>query len=398
VEQHNFDLITVGGGLGGSTLAKIMAEHGARVLVVERERQFSDRIRGEWIAPWGVAEAQRIGIYTTLVERCAHELPNLEIVGMGPPRNLRETTLQRLPGMTVYHPAMQEILLEVADRSGAEIWRGATVRNVCPGESPIALIERDGNSQKVTARLIACADGRSSASRRWGGFVPRREKQKLFGAGVLFENVATDEDTSIAVFDLPSRRLALLFPQGGGRVRAYLTYDPAELDRLQGAGDVSRFVSSSIQTGIPERCFADARAVGPLASFDMTESWVPNPYRDGIVLIGDAAGSSDPTWGQGLSITMRDVRELSENLLATDDWTLAGRRYAQARDVYFQTEVRVAAWLFEMFFGEGTAADRVRERAIPLLIAEPDRFPDHGFSGLDLPSDEQVRRRFFGEL
>lgn len=53
MKRCDFDLITVGGGLGGSALAEKMAESGARVLVVERERQFSDRIRGEWMAPWG---------------------------------------------------------------------------------------------------------------------------------------------------------------------------------------------------------------------------------------------------------------------------------------------------------------------------------------------------------
>jgi choline dehydrogenase-like flavoprotein len=65
----DYDVITVGGGLGGSALAKVLAEHGARVLVVKRERQFSDRIHGEWIAPWGVAEAQRIGFTT----RCSND-------------------------------------------------------------------------------------------------------------------------------------------------------------------------------------------------------------------------------------------------------------------------------------------------------------------------------------
>src|SRR3989442_15175364 len=43
--QGTYDIITVGGGLGGSTLAKVMAERGARVLVLERERQFRDRVR-----------------------------------------------------------------------------------------------------------------------------------------------------------------------------------------------------------------------------------------------------------------------------------------------------------------------------------------------------------------
>jgi hypothetical protein len=30
-------------------------------------------------------------------------------------------------------------------------------------------------------------------------------------------------------------------------------------------------------------------------------------------------------------------------------------------------------------------------------MQEPERFPDHTFSGPDLPSDDSVRRRFFGE-
>ena len=38
---------TVGGGLGGASLAKAMAERGYRVPVLERETRFKDRVRGE---------------------------------------------------------------------------------------------------------------------------------------------------------------------------------------------------------------------------------------------------------------------------------------------------------------------------------------------------------------
>ncbi len=69
-----YDIITVGGGLGGATLAKAMAEHGARVLVLEREKQFKDRVRGEVVAPWGVAEVKALEIYDLLRATCGQDI------------------------------------------------------------------------------------------------------------------------------------------------------------------------------------------------------------------------------------------------------------------------------------------------------------------------------------
>src|ERR1700745_1536912 len=73
--KHEYDIITVGGGLGGATLAKAMAQHGVRVLVLEREQQFKDRVRGELMVPWGVAEARTLGLYALLRDTCGHEVP-----------------------------------------------------------------------------------------------------------------------------------------------------------------------------------------------------------------------------------------------------------------------------------------------------------------------------------
>src|SRR5215469_2718610 len=119
MSKFDYDIVVVGGGLGGSALAKVMAGHGARVLVVERELRFKDRIRGEWMSPWGVIEAQRIGIYELLLDTCAHQLfyhKNMQ------PESVRDLT--RLPALTFYHPTMQEVLIEAAERAGAEVWRG----------------------------------------------------------------------------------------------------------------------------------------------------------------------------------------------------------------------------------------------------------------------------------
>ena len=42
----NYDIVTIGGGIAGTLLAKAMSDAGAKVLVIERELQFKDRVRG----------------------------------------------------------------------------------------------------------------------------------------------------------------------------------------------------------------------------------------------------------------------------------------------------------------------------------------------------------------
>jgi len=397
--NYDYDVITVGGGLGGSALAKVLAENGLRVLVIERERQFKDRIRGEWMAPWGVAEAQNLGLYDTLLERCGHETPFFDTIGMGPARDLRTTTPQQLPSLTFYHCAMQEVLIEVARNAGAVVWRGASVCDVRLGHGhpAIATVELDGAVRELSARLVVSADGRSSNGRTWGAFEAHRGKQRLLGAGVMFENMFVQEDKNLLVMLPGVQRAALLFPQGRGRVRSYIVYGPHEIGRLQGMGDADRFVEECVRTGIPRDSFTGVRAVGPLATFDMTESWIDNPYRDGFALIGDAAASTDPTWGQGLSLTLRDVRVLSEKLIANPDWEMAARTYAAEHEHYLKSMLTAHGWLFDFFFDLGPEAAARRARALPLLMHEPERAPDHNFSGPEMPSDENARRRFFAD-
>src|SRR5258708_35198025 len=122
MSSSQFDLVTVGGGLGASALAISMARRGARVLVLEKETQFRDRVRGEGLAPWGVAEARELGIADLLLKRCAKAVPWVEM-GFGP-RNLVETTPQKEPFLTHCHPGIQEDLLPEAQQAGAQVRLG----------------------------------------------------------------------------------------------------------------------------------------------------------------------------------------------------------------------------------------------------------------------------------
>src|SRR5262249_34014263 len=108
-----YDIITVGGGLGGSTLATVMAARGARVLALERERRLRVRGRGEVMVAWGGAEARELGVFRLLLESCGRELRWFALsVGPepGPPRDLLAPTPQQAPSLALSHPVMQELL------------------------------------------------------------------------------------------------------------------------------------------------------------------------------------------------------------------------------------------------------------------------------------------------
>jgi 2-polyprenyl-6-methoxyphenol hydroxylase-like FAD-dependent oxidoreductase len=394
-----WDLITVGGGLGGAALARAMAERGARVLVVEREREFRDRVRGEVLSPWGVAEARALGIADRLLATCGQELRFLDTY-LGPMqvmhRDLVETTPQHAGFLAFFHPAMQETLLEAAREAGAEVRRGARVREVVPGDPARVTVEADGQGSQERARLVVGADGRASLVRRWGGFAVRQDPEHLLISGLLLEDTALPSDTARFVLEPTRGSGVLLFPQPG-RMRLYLVHQASAGRRLQGASDVPGLLDEAFDIGAPREAFADARPVGPLATFDCADTWVPHPYESGVALIGDAGTASDPAWGQGLAITLRDVRLLRDRLLAGTDWDAAGHAYAEEHDRFWAVTHTSDGWASEMFYRTGPEADERRARALPLLAADPTRAPDHAFSGPDLPADEATRRRFFAE-
>jgi len=143
--------------------------------------------------------------------------------------------------------------------------------------------------------------------------------------------------------------------------------------------------------------FEDVRQIGPLATFGCAHSWVYHPYRDGVALVGDSAASSDPTWGQGLSLTLRDARVLRDHLMRTDDWDAAGHAYAEEHDGYAGRLHTFHQWMSAMYLATGPDADARRARAMPLIAQDPSRQPDALFVGPDLPVDEAARKRFSGK-
>jgi 2-polyprenyl-6-methoxyphenol hydroxylase-like FAD-dependent oxidoreductase len=396
-----YDVLVIGGGLGGASIGKAMAERGARVLIVEREREFRDRVRGEGMHPWGVVEAERLGLLTPLLDTCGRPARWWSVYA-GPDRVARRdlvaTTTSAVGALNFYHPAMQQALLDTAASAGAEIRRPGEAVEIVPGTPPAVVVRSGERQERIEARLVVAADGRTSRARSLAGFTTRRDPERLGIAGVLHAGLNLPDDTVQMWTNWSRSEAVLIFPQGEGRFRSYLLYRrQGPLRPLAGARHAGDFLAACTAAGAPPEWFAAAATIGPLASFDAAERWVDHPYRAGVVLIGDAAAASDPCFGCGLSLTLRDVRVLRDCLVAGSDWDAAAHAYADEHDRYSGALRAIIGWMRDLYYERGPEAEARRAHALPRLAREPARVPDLRGAGPEAPSDDAARRRFFGE-
>ncbi len=396
----SYDAIIVGGGLAGSSLADQLARDGHNVLVLERETRFKDRVRGENMLPWGVAAARRLGIYDDIVAAGGNPAPNWMMYVMGspaPPRDLRHTTPGGDTMLSVYHPDMQEALMARAIGAGARVARGATVLDIesGPNRLPTVTYELDGTRHTESARIVVGADGRASQVRAWGNFDVQRNPDFLTIAGMLVEGTSVPDDA--AYLCMGPGFATFWAPLGNQRSRTYFIYPGVAGRRgLSGKNKVEAFLQSVQSVGTPESWLDGARSAGPLAEFEGADHWVESPAKNGVVLIGDAAAASDPSWGSGLSLTLLDVETLANALRSTNDWNAGIAAYARQHDEYYGALHRILGWSTELIWTPGPEADERRGRVMPKMMQDPTGFPDLVGLGPFGPSDEQARRLMLG--
>jgi 2-polyprenyl-6-methoxyphenol hydroxylase-like FAD-dependent oxidoreductase len=335
------DVVIVGGGIAGASLAVLLARGGVDVTVLERSTVYEDRVRGETMPPWGYRElvvtdlldvflradgrvAQR---YTSYGDTMAPETADATAVDAS----------ALLPGaagsLNLSHPGACQALSDEAASAGARVVRGVRGVAVTAGEQPEISFRTSAGAQTLRPRLVVGADGRSSVVRRQIGVELERSGVRTFASGVLLEGVEKWPRTTNGVGTWGDVYY-LVFPRGEDRARLYLLWDRSQPQRFAGPQAPARMVEQMALLGcFPEAdWFAAARPVSPVASYPMEDTWSDRPYAPGVVLIGDAAGWNDPVIGQGLSIAVRDVRLVAAALLGTTDWSPAAfEDYAHER-------------------------------------------------------------------
>jgi 2-polyprenyl-6-methoxyphenol hydroxylase and related FAD-dependent oxidoreductases len=396
-----YDLIIVGGGIGGSALGAVMAKAGWSVLVLEKQAQYEDRVRGEWIAPWGVVETQRLGIYDTLMAAGGHHITSHVTYDESLPPELCEQAVMPLnllpdvPGpLCIGHPHHCETLFSLAASSGATCIRPVVVHSVTTGSSPSVTYEHEGEKVTATAPLIVGAEGRQSNVRKEAGIELHQDKPHHWFAGLLVDGVEGIDDTRQTI-GTEGNFGFLAFPQGGSKVRVYGGYALEERGKFNGEEGAKRFLESFKFRSAPgNEAIANGTPVGPLFSYFNNDAWTDEPFAEGCVLVGDAAGWNDPINGLGLSITYRDVRIVSDILKATgkdkkpDFSDYASERAERMRRLRFAGQLQAA---LDMEFDEKAKARREayhhRRAADPnvgihgvAILAGPEVVPEEFFT------------------
>jgi 2-polyprenyl-6-methoxyphenol hydroxylase-like FAD-dependent oxidoreductase len=397
------DVVVVGGGIAGASIATVLARGGVEVLLLERQRGYRDRVRGEYMAPWGVLEARALGLEDVIRRAQAADarymVPYDELCDPAVAEENKRDNSAFFPGvqgpLCASHPETCQALAENAVRSGAELVSGVAGIQVQTGQRPSITIH-NGNLRQVRPRLIIGADGRASTVRRQSGIHINKAPATHVIAGLLVEGASRwpGDQYSIGV----EKDLQFyVFPQGDGRLRLYTCHANEQANRWAGRAGAHRFVEAFAGLrSIPESLgLDDVKPTGPCGTFSGEQTWCDEPYADGVVLIGDAGGYDDPVDGQGLSLAMCDVRRLSEQLLASGDWTAAAlRQYGEQRAERLRRTRRVSktfAALMTTFTDAGRARraryyaasaagqDHVR-MALGAMFLGPDRMPNEAFT------------------
>jgi 2-polyprenyl-6-methoxyphenol hydroxylase-like FAD-dependent oxidoreductase len=381
VNPEAVDLVIVGGGIGGSSMGLVMSRAGYSCAVLERTTTFPDRTRGEWLAPWGVGEARRIGVETELRLARGHVLRrhvNYEPEATREHSESEALDLSRMVRdvegpMTQRHPDACQVLFDAAEKAGALCVRG--VENVTvdtEGGFQLVRFTVEGSVHELRCRLVVAADGRQSVIRRQLGLELHTDEPHHLFSGLLVDD-ADGFPEDLQVIGSTDEVHYLAFPQGSGRMRLYIGFPFSDRHRYTGEVGARNFLNAFDAPSFPySEAIMNSTPASPHATYANEDGWMDEPVAPGVVFIGDAAGWNDPINGQGLSITLRDVRITSEILKSTSEWSQSafneyvGERRVRMSNLLFAA--RVSSKINNEF---GPEAVECRLRAKARMLEDP---------------------------
>jgi len=311
-----FDAIVVGGRCAGAPVARLLAQGGAKVLLVDRATFPSEIPHGHFIHRQGPSRLKQWG----LLDRIAAVCPAVseQLVDLGDfPLISHDIVLDGVAwGYGPRRRLLDKILIDAAIESGVEVREGVIVEDYLVDGDRIAGIRgrsTSGELFKETAAITVGADGRNSRLARtvqtpayevtppltcyyfsyWSGVETRAFElyQRTAERRVIF-SFKTSDDLYAVFVGAPIEELPEIRTNIEAHFTRALDSAPDFAERLRAGKREERFYGSS---DLP--------------------NFYRKPYGDGWALVGDAGCHKDPFMALGIADALRDADLLSTAIL-----------------------------------------------------------------------------------
>lgn len=312
------EVLIIGGGPAGLSAGVALAEYGIAVLICEGTADPGHKPCGEGLQPAALRELELLGVNGAELSDAGSPLLGVRYVS---PLGQRAEGLFARPGLGLRRGELQRLLRARAERQPTLRLLRADAR-VLQRANGLLGVRIDGSIS--TPRLIIGADGLNSRARKAAGIAFQRITPFRYG---LRQHFKVPRWTDHVEVYWSARSEAYLTPVGRDEVNVSVLWqgEPrAGGSRRSGAPDL--FVTfpelaRRLAGAAPHR---DARAYGPLRVD------VPTPARDGLVLLGDAAGYVDAITGEGVGLAVAKARALARVVVPA---LLSARQQLRLRDL-----------------------------------------------------------------
>lgn len=329
------DLIIVGAGMVGSTLALALKDAGLSIKLIDAgpldihpctaADPFEPRVSALSAASQRILE--RVGAWPGISRRRASPYTDMHVwdgSGTGQIHFSAASVHADVLGHIVENRVVQDALLEVLERDGSvELLPSARLEHLEQSESGWTLTLSGG--EQLSTTLLVAADGANSAVRRLAG-CETREWDYLHHAIVTSVRCAEPNQQTAWQRFTDDGPLAFLPLQKNGDAHwcsiVWSVTEP-EAQRLMALDDAAfrQALGRAFEYRLGEVTEADPRLCIPLR-----QRHAKRYVQPGLALIGDAAHTIHPLAGQGVNLGLLDAAVLAEVLLA------AANRGAQLGD------------------------------------------------------------------
>lgn len=321
-DTTDYDLVIVGGGMVGASLANALSKSSLRIAMVEAvsaksEQQPSYDDRGIALSYGSQRIFESLGLWDKLATQST-PIKNIHVSDRGhfgvTRLSARDEQVPAL-GQVITAKAIGSVLNDVIDtQENLNIISPAKVINLEQFDGYVEL-ELD-TQQKLSSQLLVAADGGQSTIRHLLGLgaLERDYQQTAITANITPErahqNWAYERFTDtgpIALLPMSDHRCSLVWTVKSGDDAALL--DLSEQDFLKQLQDRFGYRLGKLTQ------------VGQRNSYPLRLIQADQPVQHRAVLIGNAAHSLHPIAGQGFNLGLRDVAVLADLLASkTDDY------------------------------------------------------------------------------